>query len=148
LSRKGFDSSKYTLPIAIFFSVLGIIGDLESSKSPENLSMENGEGFVRNPLFHTKPRSIFHILDSLGTNPVAVEEPKQLQNILLKYFEGENFKKGRITATVPQVHLIILSSLITSDQSNERCLSSPTAQTVAVSPSISRRSFLKTLLQH
>lgn len=46
---------------------------------------------------------IFHILDSMPNNSRARSEVKQLQNILLKHFEGVFFKEGRIAAHLAQV---------------------------------------------
>jgi hypothetical protein len=93
--------------------------------------MEIGKDLVGNPLFCTDMLSIFHILDSMGMNPLAKEEAKRLQNIFLKYFEGETFKEGRIATNVPRVRLMSFSSHTIIDPSDKRCPSSPTAMIVA-----------------
>jgi len=50
---------------------------------------------------------IFHILDSLPTGNLGRREATQLQNILLKHFEGAAFEQGRITINLAQVGRII-----------------------------------------
>ena len=59
--------------------------------------------FFRHPVCCTKCFSVFHILDSLHMTSTLPKEACQLQNILLKHFEGEPFKEGCITTNVPQV---------------------------------------------
>jgi hypothetical protein len=130
----------------LFFAFSAIIGDWESSRNPGNLSMGIGKGLIGNTLFHTDRLSIFHILDSLGMNPLGKEEAKRLQNIFLKYFEGETFKEGRIATNVPRVHLISFSSQIIIDPSDKRCPSSLTAMIAPVSQSILQGNFSKSLI--
>ena len=59
--------------------------------------------FFQHPVSCTNHFSVFHILNSLHTTSTLPKEACQLQNILLKFFEGEPFKEGRITTNIPQV---------------------------------------------
>lgn len=55
---------------------------------------------------------VFHILDSLPEDSLAVKEAKQLQIILLKHYQGATFKEGRITTNIAQVISFILHHLL------------------------------------
>jgi hypothetical protein len=56
---------------------------------------------------------VLHILDSLRDHLPVLKDGKALQNILLKYFEDESFKEGRIATNVAQA--IALLSLLSFD---------------------------------
>jgi hypothetical protein len=71
--------------------------------------------------------SVLHILDSMSNNSRSTRETKQLQCIMLKHFEGENFKEGRIAANVAQVNSFVyfyFSSFSTNSQ-NDKCFRYP-----------------------
>lgn len=53
--------------------------------------------------------SVFHILDSMSNSSQSKIEANRLQDILLKYYEGEIFQEGRISANFAQVNPFFLS---------------------------------------
>ena len=54
---------------------------------------------------------MFHILDSLQDDIVALREANQLQKILLKHFDDATFMDGRITTNIAQVFYIFLIAI-------------------------------------
>jgi hypothetical protein len=79
-----------------------IIGSLESLRTRLGFWRAKREEFTQHGSDHTKCVSVFHILDSLQDDIVAIGAGNKLQNILLKHFEDQAFLEGRITINMAQ----------------------------------------------
>jgi Ulp1 family protease len=88
-----------------WFSIFSseIIGSLELLRSLESFSWVIREELIWYLGFKSKFCRILHILDSLPNEPLAMQAGKQLQNILLQYFEDVTFQDRRITVHAAQV---------------------------------------------
>lgn len=50
---------------------------------------------------------IFHVLDSLPSDPRSTKEAMQLQKVLLKHFEGVDYLENRVSSNIPLVSSIL-----------------------------------------
>lgn len=91
-----------------------IIGSLELLRSLFSFLREIRKEAI---LYHgseSKSYRVFHILDSLPTDSLAMQEQEanQLQNILLEYFDDVAFQESRIAMNAAKVICLISSLFI------------------------------------